>query len=65
MTGFTTFEPSLAGKWVQLLKELNPQIRRVAVLCNPETTPTRAAAFVREIDATTSALAVQPVLTYA
>ncbi len=24
VTGFTTFEPFLTGKWVQLLKELNP-----------------------------------------
>jgi putative ABC transport system substrate-binding protein len=64
-TGFTTFEPSLAGKWLQLLRDLDPQIQRVAVLCNPETTPSRAAAFVREVEATTAALAVQPVLAYA
>jgi putative ABC transport system substrate-binding protein len=50
---------------VQLVKELDPQIHRVVVLCNPETTPTRAAAFNREFEATTSALAVQPVLAYA
>src|SRR5690349_21329213 len=48
VTGFTTFESSLAGKWVQLLKELDPQIRRVAILLNPETTPNRSSPFVRE-----------------
>ncbi len=65
VTGFTTFEPSLTGKWLQLLKELDPQIRRVAVLCNPETTPNRASLFVREFEATASSLSVEPVLAYA
>ncbi len=65
VTGFMTFEPSLTGKWLQLLKELDPQIRRVAVLCNPETTPNRAAPFVREFEATASSLSVEPILAYA
>src|SRR5262249_46290053 len=31
-TGFTTFEYSLGGKWLELLKEITPQLKRVAVL---------------------------------
>jgi putative ABC transport system substrate-binding protein len=34
-TGFMTFEYGLSGKWPELLKEIAPQIRRVAVLRNP------------------------------
>src|SRR5438477_1697203 len=32
VTGFTQFEYSLAGKWLELLKEIAPQVSRVAVL---------------------------------
>jgi putative tryptophan/tyrosine transport system substrate-binding protein len=32
VTGFTQFEYSLAGKWLELLKEIAPRVTRVAVL---------------------------------
>jgi putative ABC transport system substrate-binding protein len=64
-TGFTTFEPSLTGKWLQLLKELDPQIRRVAVLCNPETTPNQASPFIRAFEETAPSLSLEPILAYA
>jgi ABC-type uncharacterized transport system substrate-binding protein len=37
MTGFTTFEPSMSGKWVELLKEIAPGVIRMAALMHPET----------------------------
>jgi putative ABC transport system substrate-binding protein len=37
VTGFTNFEPSMSAKWVEILKDLDPRIRRVAILFNPET----------------------------
>jgi putative tryptophan/tyrosine transport system substrate-binding protein len=36
MTGFTVQEPSLGPKWIGLLKELVPQLTRIAVLFNSE-----------------------------
>src|SRR5262245_30660227 len=36
-TGFTNIEASLGGKWVELLKEINPRITRVAAMFNPKT----------------------------
>lgn len=30
ITGFSTFEPEIGGKWLQLLKEISPGIQRVA-----------------------------------
>jgi putative ABC transport system substrate-binding protein len=36
MTGFTVQEPSLGPKWIGLLKELTPQLKRIAVLFNSE-----------------------------
>jgi putative ABC transport system substrate-binding protein len=35
MTGFANFEPAMGGKWLQTLKEIAPQITRVAILRNP------------------------------
>jgi putative ABC transport system substrate-binding protein len=34
-TGFTLFEYSLSGKWVELLKEIMPRVTRAAVLRDP------------------------------
>src|SRR5262249_8815528 len=41
VTGFTLFEPTIAGKWVELLKGIAPRVARAAVLFNPATTPYR------------------------
>ena len=35
VTGFTTFEYGLSGKWLELLKEVAPPVTRAAVLRNP------------------------------
>ena len=35
ITGFTVFEYSMSGKWLQLLKEIAPGVTRVAVLRDP------------------------------
>jgi ABC-type uncharacterized transport system substrate-binding protein len=39
ITGFTNFEFSMGGKWLEMLKEILPQIKHVGVLFNPETAP--------------------------
>jgi putative ABC transport system substrate-binding protein len=40
-TGFTIMEPTVAGKWLELVKEIAPRVRRAAFLFNPATTPYR------------------------
>ena len=35
VTGFTQFEYSLSGKWLELLREVAPQVRRVGVIRDP------------------------------
>src|SRR5262249_21777577 len=37
VTGFTNMEPTMAGKWLELLKETAPRVTRVAMLFNPAT----------------------------
>jgi len=39
ITGFTPFEYSLAGKWLELLKEIAPRVTRVAVVRDPTRGP--------------------------
>ena len=35
VTGFLTYEYSLGGKWLELLKQIAPRIARVALLRDP------------------------------
>jgi putative ABC transport system substrate-binding protein len=37
ITGFTNFEPAMASKWLDILKEVAPAISQIAVLLHPET----------------------------
>jgi putative ABC transport system substrate-binding protein len=37
VTGFVTMEPTMAGKWLELLKEIAPRVARAAMLFNPAT----------------------------
>jgi len=35
ITGFQGYEPAIGGKWLEVLHEIAPELRRVAVLLNP------------------------------
>jgi len=35
ITGFSTFEPEIGGKWLELLKEISPRLKRVAGILDP------------------------------
>src|SRR6476659_8949507 len=37
ITGFSNYDPSMAGKWFQLVKDLAPATTRIALLYNPAT----------------------------
>jgi len=38
-TGFAAFEASLAGKWLELLSEIAPGLKRAALMFNPDINP--------------------------
>jgi ABC-type uncharacterized transport system substrate-binding protein len=57
-TGFTNLEPSVAGKWVELLKEMAPRVTRVALVFNPPSTPIPAQ-FVRAAEAAAAKLGLE------
>jgi ABC-type uncharacterized transport system substrate-binding protein len=37
LTGFSVFEPAIGGKWLEIFKEIAPNIRTVAFILHPET----------------------------
>jgi putative tryptophan/tyrosine transport system substrate-binding protein len=39
ITGFQVYEPSVAGKWIAMIKEIAPRTTHVALLGNPSTAP--------------------------
>ena len=39
VTGFATFEATLGGKWLELLSETAPGLKRAAIMFNPDTAP--------------------------
>jgi putative ABC transport system substrate-binding protein len=43
VTGFATLEASLGGKWLELLSEIAPGLKRVAIMFNPDTAPASTA----------------------
>jgi putative tryptophan/tyrosine transport system substrate-binding protein len=49
VTGFMSNEPTLGGKWPELLKEIAPTVARVGFLFNPDTAP-YAEAFLHQAE---------------
>ena len=42
ITGFATNEATLAGKWLELLSEIAPGLKRAAIMFNPDLPPVSA-----------------------
>lgn len=59
ITGFSSFEPSMGGKWVELLKEIAPGTSRMAFLFNPKTAPYANTGYYQaSFDAAAASLAI-------
>jgi putative tryptophan/tyrosine transport system substrate-binding protein len=61
LTGFSVFEFSIGGKWLDMLKEAAPGLTRVAVMFNPDTSP-QSQFFVRSIEAAAPSLGMQAII---
>jgi hypothetical protein len=61
VTGFTLIEPTMATKWVELLKEIAPRVNRVAMLFNPATA-TYADYFLKPFKAAAPSFAVEAIV---
>ena len=62
LTGITNFEFTVGGKWLETLKEILPQLARVAVLYNPKTAP-YAPSLLRSIEAAAPSFAMEAINT--
>ncbi len=54
VTGFHNYEPAMGGKWLGVLKQIAPQVRRVAVVHVPEIAANLT--FIRTAEAASAAL---------
>jgi putative ABC transport system substrate-binding protein len=57
LTGFSMYEYSIGGKWLELLKEIAPKLDRVAVISNPDTSP-QTKLFQRAIESAAPAFGI-------
>jgi putative ABC transport system substrate-binding protein len=61
LTGFTNIEPSIGGKYVELLKRIAPNVTRATMIFNPNSTPGGGSYFSGSFDAAAAKLSIQPI----
>jgi putative ABC transport system substrate-binding protein len=61
LTGFMNVDAPMAGKWLELIKEVVPAIKRVALIYNPRTSPYQS--FLRSFGESAPALQVKAIAT--
>jgi len=63
ITGFSNyFEPTMGGKWVELIKEIAPSVTRIALMSNPDTSP-HTRFYLPSIESAALSLGLQPIVT--
>jgi putative ABC transport system substrate-binding protein len=62
ITGFALNEASLGGKWLELLSEIAPGLKRVAFMFNPDTVT--ASAFMPSLETAARSLKVEPIIVH-
>ena len=60
ITGFPTFEATLGGKWLELLSEIAPGLKRAAIMFNPDTAP--ASSYMPSFETAARSLKVVPII---
>jgi putative ABC transport system substrate-binding protein len=60
VTGFANFEASLGGKWLELLSEIAPKLKRAAIMFNPDTAPVPA--HMPSFEMAARSLKVEPII---
>jgi putative ABC transport system substrate-binding protein len=60
MTGFTGLDPTMGAKWLELLHQIAPRVRRVAIMFNPRTAP-GAVLFSRSAEAAAQGFAIEAI----
>jgi putative ABC transport system substrate-binding protein len=63
ITGFSIAEPSLAGKWIELLSEITPGLQRAAMMFNPDTAAYVSSYYLPSFEAAAQSRKVAPITT--
>jgi putative ABC transport system substrate-binding protein len=58
MTGFTNYDFAIGGKWLEILKEIAPATRRVAVLLNPDASYSAYSGYWRSVEEGARAISI-------
>jgi putative ABC transport system substrate-binding protein len=61
VTGLALYEPALGGKWLELLSEIAPGIKRAAIMFNPDTAP--ISTYMHALEMAARSLKVKPIPT--
>jgi putative tryptophan/tyrosine transport system substrate-binding protein len=61
LTGFIPWEPTMAGKWLELLTEIAPGVSRIAALFNPGTAPYVSSNYLPSFEAAARSFRVEPI----
>jgi putative ABC transport system substrate-binding protein len=61
ITGFSPLEASMTGKWLELLTEIAPGLKRAAMMFNPDTAPYVRSYFQPSFEAAARSLKVAPI----
>jgi putative ABC transport system substrate-binding protein len=61
-TGFGILEATLAGKWLELLSEIAPGLKRAAIMFNPDTAP--ASPYMPSLETAARSLKVEPIIAH-
>jgi putative ABC transport system substrate-binding protein len=59
ITGFANFEPTLGGKWLELLSEITPGLKRAGIMFNPDTAP--VSTFMPSLEIAARSLKIEPI----
>jgi putative ABC transport system substrate-binding protein len=59
ITGFALYEPTLPGKWLELLSEIAPGLKRAAIMFNPDIAP--ASIYIPSFETAARSLKVAPI----
>jgi putative ABC transport system substrate-binding protein len=61
VTGFTNIEPSIVGKWLELLKQVAPRVTRVGMVFHPKITPNGGRTFTIPFEALAPSFGIEPI----
>src|SRR6516165_3640180 len=62
ITGFVSNEATLAGKWLELLSEIAPGLKRATIMFNPDTAP--VSAYMPSLETAARSLKVVPIIAH-